>query len=144
MEPQLGWTLLSRDAMRRVETQLREDLEGVREEIGLLALHQAYADRFFPGTSVLHTRLRYVFFVPWMYEKIARHHPRQHVADVLPEEALALTLRLPHPMRGPGSRKHERNITQFTQSSPAFPRLRKLESAGSALFTSDQCVVATV
>jgi len=107
MEPQLGWTLISREPLRRAATQLRDVLEGVRDEIGFLALHQAYAERFFPGTSVLHTRLRYVLFVPWMYEKFARHHPRQHVADVLPEEALDLTLRLPHPMRGPGSRKHE-------------------------------------
>jgi len=107
MESQLGLTLLSRDALRRSETQLRDDLEDVREEIGFLALDQAYADRFFPVTPVLHTRLRYVFFVPFMYEKIARHHPRRHVADVLPQEALDLTLRLPHPMRAPGSRKHE-------------------------------------
>ena len=59
MEPTLGWTLLSRDALRRAETQLRDEVQGVRDEIGFLAVHQAYADRFFPGTSVLHTRLRY-------------------------------------------------------------------------------------
>lgn len=94
MESQLGWTLLSRDALRRAETQLRDDLEGVRDEIGFLALHQAYADRFFPGTSVLHTRLRYVLFVPWMYEKIARYHARQRVADTLQREELELTRRL--------------------------------------------------
>lgn len=96
MESQLGWTLLSRDALRRAETHLRDDLEGVRDEIGFLALHQAYSDRFFPGTSVLHTRLRYVLFVPWMYEKIARHHARQRVADVLQREELELTRRLLH------------------------------------------------
>lgn len=96
MESQLGWTLLSRDALRRAETQLREDLEGVRDEIGFLALHQGYADRFFPGTSVLHTRLRYILFVPWMYEKIARHHARQRVAEVLQREELELTRRLLH------------------------------------------------
>lgn len=94
MESQFGWTLLSRDALRRAETQLREDVEGVRDEIGFLALHQAYADRFFPGTSVLHTRLRYVLFVPWMYEKIARHHARQRVTDMLQKEELELTRRL--------------------------------------------------
>lgn len=94
MESQFGWTLLSRDALRRAETQLREDVEGVRDEIGFLALHQAYADRFFPGTSVLHTRLRYVLFVPWMYEKIARHHARQRVIDMLQKEELELTRRL--------------------------------------------------
>lgn len=28
-------------------------------------LHQGFANRFFPGTSVLQTRLRYALFVPW-------------------------------------------------------------------------------
>ena len=96
MESQFGWTLLSRDALRRAESQLHEDTEGVRDEIGFLALHQAYADRFFPGTSVLHTRLRYVLFVPWMYEKLARHHARQRIADLLQKEELELTRRLLH------------------------------------------------
>jgi hypothetical protein len=68
--PTLGWTLLSREALKKAEAQLNDKTEGVRDEIGFLALHQAYADRFFPGTSVLHTRLRYVLFVPWMYEKV--------------------------------------------------------------------------
>ena len=70
MDPSFGWTLLSRDALRRAETQLRDDVQGVRDEIGFLALHQAYADRFFPGTSVLHTRLRYALFVPWLYLRL--------------------------------------------------------------------------
>lgn len=96
MEPQIGWTLLSRDALRRAETQLRQDIEGVRDEIGFLALHQAYADRFFPGTSVLHTRLRYVLFVPWMYQKLARHHAGRAISERPQKEELELTRRLLH------------------------------------------------
>lgn len=72
LAPSFGWTLLSRDALKKAEAQLKESTEGVRDEIGFLSLHQAYSDRFFPGTSVLHTRLRYVLFVPWLYEQIAR------------------------------------------------------------------------
>ena len=71
MEPVFGWTLLSPDAIRRAEARLREDARGVRDEIGFLFLHQAYADRFFPGTSVQQTRLRYALFVPWIYQKVA-------------------------------------------------------------------------
>ena len=59
-----GWTYLSRSALRRAEHQLSGAGEGVRDEIGFLILHQRYADYFFPGTSVLHTRLRYALFVP--------------------------------------------------------------------------------
>jgi hypothetical protein len=94
MQSSFGWTLLSRDALRRAETQLRDDVEGVRDEIGFLSLHQAYADRFFPGTSVLHTRLRYILFVPWMYERIARQPDRQRVSDLVEKQELELTRRL--------------------------------------------------
>jgi FAD/FMN-containing dehydrogenase len=53
MEPAFGWTLLSPDAIRRAEARLREEIQGVRDEIGFLFLHQAYADRFFPGTDLV-------------------------------------------------------------------------------------------
>ena len=48
-----------------------EESLGVRDEVGFLAIHQGYADRFFPGTSVLHTRARYAVFVPWLFEDLA-------------------------------------------------------------------------
>ena len=67
----IGWVLLSREAVARAEETLASDEKGVRDEVGFLALHQGFADYFFPGTSVLHTRLRYVLFVPWLMEKVA-------------------------------------------------------------------------
>ena len=65
----IGWIHLSKKAVARAEEALSDDQQGVRDEIGFLALHQAFADRFFPGTSVLHTRLRYVLFVPWLMQR---------------------------------------------------------------------------
>ncbi|MCO6454764.1 MAG: hypothetical protein J5I93_05640 [Pirellulaceae bacterium] len=94
MQSMFGWALLSRDALRRAETQLRDDVEGVRDEIGFLALHQAFADRFFPGTSVLHTRLRYALFVPWIYARISRLPARQRIAQLVEKQELELTRRL--------------------------------------------------
>lgn len=38
-----------------------------RDELGLGSIRDAFADLFFPGTSVIQTRARYFFFVPWMY-----------------------------------------------------------------------------
>ena len=73
MKPTIGWVLLSKDAVSRAETQLREDVTGVRDEIGFLLIHSGYANRFFPGTSVLHTRLRYILFIPWMYQDLVRN-----------------------------------------------------------------------
>src|ERR1017187_6343974 len=98
MEPAFGWTLLSPDAIRRAEARLREDSKGVRDEIGFLFLHQAYADRFFPGTSVQQTRLRYALFVPWVYQRVAemdyRRRRQQSIEKLILEEEVWLTGRL--------------------------------------------------
>lgn len=71
IEPALGWTYLSREALARAKAQMDEESMGVRDEIGFLTIHQRYADHFFPGTSVLHTRARYAIFVPWLFEDLA-------------------------------------------------------------------------
>jgi hypothetical protein len=72
----IGWIMLSRQAVASAEAALKNDQLGVRDEIGFLSLHQAFADRFFPGTSVLHTRMRYALFVPWLMEA-AQGNPEQ-------------------------------------------------------------------
>ena len=89
-----GWTYLSRDALRRAEAQLSGETAGVRDEIGFLLIHQRYADRFFPGTSVLHTRLRYVLFVPWMYEDLRRGPPVRSVAREVEQAEVNIAGRL--------------------------------------------------
>lgn len=71
LEPALGWTYLSREALARAKAQMDEESMGVRDEIGFLTIHQRYADYFFPGTSVLQTRVRYAIFVPWLFEDLA-------------------------------------------------------------------------
>jgi hypothetical protein len=47
IEPALGWTYLSREALARARAQMDEESMGVRDEIGFLTIHQGYADRFF-------------------------------------------------------------------------------------------------
>jgi hypothetical protein len=89
-----GWTYLSREALRRAQAQLAGQAQGVRDEIGFLEIHQRYADRFFPGTSVLHTRLRYALFVPWMYEALARLRNTGSIDRLVEREELRLVQRL--------------------------------------------------
>lgn len=48
---------------------------GVRDEVGFLIVHQRYSDHFFPGTSVLHTRLRYVLLITWLYQSLRLRRP---------------------------------------------------------------------
>ncbi|RJN32956.1 hypothetical protein D3250_03885 [Nesterenkonia natronophila] len=40
-----------------------------REELGLGQIRDALSDGLFPGTSTLHTRARYILFVPWIYQQ---------------------------------------------------------------------------
>jgi hypothetical protein len=37
-----------------------------RDELGIGGIRDAIADRLFPGTSTIQTRLRYMLFVPWV------------------------------------------------------------------------------
>jgi len=68
--------MLSREEMRQVERSLANSDQDTRDEIGFLLLHQGFADRFFPGTSVLHTRIRYALFVPWLFQRAASNRRR--------------------------------------------------------------------
>ena len=45
--------------------------EGTVDELGIGSIRDALADSLFPGTSVLHTRLRYVLFIPWLMKRAA-------------------------------------------------------------------------
>lgn len=45
--------------------------EGTVDELGIGSIRDALADSLFPGTSVLHTRLRYVMFIPWLMQQAA-------------------------------------------------------------------------
>jgi hypothetical protein len=76
LKPVLGWTMLSREEMRQVERSLANSDQDTRDEIGFLLIHQGLADRFFPGTSVLHTRVRYALFIPWLYHRAASNPKR--------------------------------------------------------------------
>jgi hypothetical protein len=47
--------------------------QDTRDELGLGAIRDAFADLMFPGTSTIQTRARYFLFVPWIYR---RHEDR--------------------------------------------------------------------
>lgn len=38
-----------------------------RDELGIGAVRDSISDLLFPGTSTIHTRLRYMLFIPWIY-----------------------------------------------------------------------------
>ncbi len=81
MQATLTWIDLTagdRDRMRRVLDLFGE--QGTLDEMGLGSLRDALSDTLFPGTSYIHTRLRYVLFIPWLYQRL--EHRRTRAADV--------------------------------------------------------------
>ncbi len=81
MQATLTWIDLTagdRDRMRRVLDLFNE--QGTLDEMGLGSLRDAISDTLFPGTSYIHTRLRYVLFIPWIYRRL--EHRRTRAADV--------------------------------------------------------------
>ena len=44
--------------------------EDTRDELGLGVIRDAFADRLFPGTSTIQTRVRYFLFVPWLFQML--------------------------------------------------------------------------
>lgn len=60
-----GWVEVSDAALQRLRRELEQKGQGVVDEMGVLSIHSGYADYFFPGTSVLQTRPRYIFFTGW-------------------------------------------------------------------------------
>jgi hypothetical protein len=86
--------MLSREEIRQVE-RLAGGEQDTRDEIGFLLIHQGFADRFFPGTSVLHTRVRYVFFIPWLYLQAAAGKSRGSDLDAtIRRQLIQLAIRL--------------------------------------------------
>ncbi|QYD69022.1 hypothetical protein KZJ38_01070 [Paraburkholderia edwinii] len=46
------------------------DEREARDELGIGGIRDSIADQLFPRTSTIQTRLRYVFFVPWLFNQL--------------------------------------------------------------------------
>ena len=60
--------------MRRVLDLFKE--QGTLDEMGLGSLRDVLSDTLFPGTSSIQTRLRYVLFIPWLYQRLETRRVR--------------------------------------------------------------------
>lgn len=64
-----GWLAIDAEQRRRMMEavdQFRD--EGTIDDLGLGGIRDAFSDTLFPGTSTLHTRLRYALFIPWLLQ----------------------------------------------------------------------------
>ena len=58
----------NRNTMMDVVKLFRE--KDTIDELGVGTVRDAFSNYFFPGTSTIQTRAKYMLFVPWIYEKI--------------------------------------------------------------------------
>ena len=56
------------DRSQRIISLFRE--KETLDEMGIGPIRDAFSDTFFPGSSTIHTRLRYVFIIPWIYQHL--------------------------------------------------------------------------
>lgn len=70
-ESSLGWLDLDAAASERVGTLLRSLEEPTTLDVlGLGTVRDAFSGMLSPGTTTIHTRLRYFIFVPWIFRRL--------------------------------------------------------------------------
>ena len=77
---------------------LFQELE-TRDELGLGGIRDSIADHLFPGTSTIQTRLRYMLFIPWLFQMLEGSTASP---DRLAAEARALENRLTNALKAGG------------------------------------------
>ena len=83
MASRLSWLDYS-DAERRTALDVIELFRDrdTRDELGLGAIRDGFADHFFPGTSTIQTRVAYFLLVPWLYRLLETQHVgRANIAE---------------------------------------------------------------
>lgn len=55
-----------------------------RDELGLGSIRDSIADHLFPRTSTIQTRLRYMLFIPWLFQMLelwVNNAPSSHLSS---------------------------------------------------------------
>ncbi|QCP04584.1 DUF6361 family protein [Brevibacterium sp. CS2] len=80
MSSMFGWIATDpeqRRSMMEAVDQFRD--KSTIDDLGLGAIRDAFSDTLFPGTSTLHTRLRYSLFIPWLLELAREQDTIEHM-----------------------------------------------------------------
>ena len=99
----MGWLDFDAAAAERVATLLRSLREPTTLDVlGLGSVRDAFSGMLHPGTSYIHTKLRYFMFLPWIFQRMERDQvaPGDFFRRLHHDEALLID-RLRH--LGPGN-----------------------------------------
>lgn len=73
MASRFGWVdFAEEDRQRMLDVVQLFREQDTRDELGIGTIRDAFANYFFPGTSTIQTRARYMLFVPWIYQELER------------------------------------------------------------------------
>jgi len=85
----LDYSEQDRRKMLDVISLFRE--QTTRDELGIAAIRDIFANLFFPGVSTIQTRARYFLFIPWIYQDlISRKTTSQQVGGKLRQQEVDL------------------------------------------------------
>ena len=71
MQSTFGWVdFLEEDKHKMHELIKALSEQDTRDELGIGSIRDAFANLFFPGTSTIQTRVKYMLFIPWIYQSI--------------------------------------------------------------------------
>ncbi len=71
MVSRFGWVdFVEEDRRRMLDVVHLFRERDTRDELGLGTIRDAFSDYFFPGTSTVQTRVRYMLFIPWVYQQL--------------------------------------------------------------------------
>lgn len=158
MASRFGWVDFAEDDRRKMldVVHLFSERE-TRDELGTGSIRDAFADLFFPGTSTIQTRVKYMLLVPWMYlrlegtkvpsAKIEARSRREEIQlikallnsgetdGVIGQDAKENLVRLPSSiywagLRSWGIRLFQGSQEQYHRSLDAFYTLRKTGFGG--------------
>ncbi len=69
----IGWLDYNDDAAQKMNETLRAlDEPSTLDPLGLGSIRDAFSDLIAPGTSTIHTRLRYFLFIAWICQRIEK------------------------------------------------------------------------
>jgi hypothetical protein len=148
-----GWLDFDDAARDRVATMLRAlDEPGMLDPLGLGGLRDAFSALLNPGTSTVHTKLRYFIFLPWIFTGIERDRIAPSAfTNTLKQREAELIECLRHLREGQGVigytkgaalqrwpseiywgglgswglRRHDYTLGEYGQRAAAFGRLRQ-------------------
>jgi hypothetical protein len=90
MASQISWLDASPEEQRRVREIVQMfSLRETQDELGGRQVVVVLSDALFPGTSVLHSRARYLLFVPWLCKIASKRTNKAQALDTLERKLIA-------------------------------------------------------